>query len=100
MTNETRTYLLVHSSATSQREELEQSVAGTFAQEPGCLAPQALRAGGKGPDRSSRRGFNLSNSVDFSNPGQLNFTNLRAFSSITGTRNNQRLVQLALKLFF
>ncbi|HKE23106.1 MAG TPA: TonB-dependent receptor [Bryobacteraceae bacterium] len=44
--------------------------------------------------------FNLSNSVDFSNPGQLNFTNLKAFSSITGTRNNQRLVQLALKLFW
>jgi hypothetical protein len=44
--------------------------------------------------------FNLTNSVDFSNPGQLNFTNLKAFSSITGTRNNQRLVQLALKCFF
>jgi len=45
-------------------------------------------------------GFNVSNAVDFSNPGQLNFTNLKAFSSITGTRNNQRLMQLALKLFF
>ncbi len=44
--------------------------------------------------------FNLSNSVDFSNPGQLNFTNLKAFSSITSTRNNQRLVQVALKVFF
>src|SRR5262249_28041187 len=44
--------------------------------------------------------FNLTNAVNFSNPGQLNFTNLRAFSSITGTKNNQRLVQLALKLFF
>jgi hypothetical protein len=44
--------------------------------------------------------FNISNSVDFSNPGQLNFTNLTNFSSITGTKNNQRLIQLALKLFF
>jgi hypothetical protein len=44
--------------------------------------------------------FNLTNTVDFSNPGQLNFTNLKAFSSITGTRNNQRLVQLAMKVFF
>jgi hypothetical protein len=44
--------------------------------------------------------FNLTNSVDFSNPGQLNFTNLKAFSSITGTRNNQRLMQLALKLYY
>ena len=44
--------------------------------------------------------FNLSNSVDFGNPGQLNFTNLKAFSSITTTRNNQRLVQLAMKVFF
>ena len=44
--------------------------------------------------------FNISNSVDFSNPGQLNFTNPTNFSSITGTKNNQRLVQLALKLFF
>jgi len=44
--------------------------------------------------------FNLTNAVDFGNPGQLNFTNLKAFSSITGTRNNQRLVQLAMKVFF
>ena len=44
--------------------------------------------------------FNLTNAVDFSNPGQLNFTTLKAFSSITGTRNNQRLVQLAMKVFF
>jgi hypothetical protein len=44
--------------------------------------------------------FNLTNAVDFSNPGQLNFTNLKAFSSITATRNNQRLVQLAMKVFF
>jgi hypothetical protein len=44
--------------------------------------------------------FNISNSVDFNNPGQLNFTNLTNFSSITGTKNNQRLIQLALKLFF
>ena len=44
--------------------------------------------------------FNISNTAEFSNPGQLNFTNLKNFSSITGLRNNQRLVQLALKLFF
>lgn len=44
--------------------------------------------------------FNLSNSVDFNNPGQLNFTNLTNFSTITGTKVNQRLIQLALKLFF
>ena len=44
--------------------------------------------------------FNVANSVDFSNPGQLNFTNLKAFSSITGTKNNQRLIQLALKFYF
>ena len=44
--------------------------------------------------------FNVSNGVDFNNPGQLNFTNLTNFSSITGTKVNQRLIQLALKLFF
>jgi hypothetical protein len=44
--------------------------------------------------------FNLSNTADFSNPSQLNFTNLKNFSNITSTRSNQRLVQLALKLFF
>jgi hypothetical protein len=44
--------------------------------------------------------FNISNSVDFNNPGQLNFTNLTNFSSITGTQSNQRLIQLAVKLFF
>jgi hypothetical protein len=45
--------------------------------------------------------FNLSNTPGFNNPSsQLNFTNLKAFSSITSLRNNQRLVQLALKLFF
>lgn len=44
--------------------------------------------------------FNLTNTADFGNPGQLNFTNLKAFSSITGLRSNQRFVQLALKLFF
>jgi hypothetical protein len=44
--------------------------------------------------------FNVSNSVDFGNPGQLNFNNLTNFSKITSLRNNQRLVQLALKVFF
>jgi hypothetical protein len=42
----------------------------------------------------------VSNSVDFGNPGQLNFNNLTNFSKITSLRNNQRLVQLALKVFF
>ena len=44
--------------------------------------------------------FNTLNNPQFSNPGQLNFTNLRAFSEITGTRNNPRLGQFAVKLFF
>jgi hypothetical protein len=44
--------------------------------------------------------FNVSNSVDFGTPGQLNFNNLTNFSKITSLRNNQRLVQLALKVFF
>ncbi|MBO0860289.1 MAG: TonB-dependent receptor [Chloracidobacterium sp.] len=44
--------------------------------------------------------FNLTNTADFGNPGQLNFSNLKNFSNITGTRNNQRLVQLALKLYW
>jgi hypothetical protein len=44
--------------------------------------------------------FNISNTTNFGNPGQLNFTNLTNFSNITGTRSNQRLIQLALKLFF
>ncbi len=46
--------------------------------------------------------FNLTNSVDFGNPSQLNFNNLTNFSKITGLRagSNQRLVQLALKLYF
>ncbi|MDR5728406.1 MAG: TonB-dependent receptor [Terriglobia bacterium] len=44
--------------------------------------------------------FNTFNHAQFSNPGQLNFTNLKNFSNITGTRNTPRLGQLALKLFF
>ena len=44
--------------------------------------------------------FNTFNMAQFGNPGQLNFNNKTGFSQITGTRNNQRLVQLALKFFF
>jgi hypothetical protein len=44
--------------------------------------------------------FNTLNTPQFGNPGQLNFNNRTGFSRITGTRNNQRLVQLALKFFF
>lgn len=45
--------------------------------------------------------FNISNSVSFSTtPSQLNFRNKTGFSQLTSARNNQRLVQLALKLFF
>ena len=45
--------------------------------------------------------FNISNTVSLSTtPSQLNFRNKTGFSQLTGARNNQRLVQLALKLFF
>ncbi|WP_263366441.1 TonB-dependent receptor [Edaphobacter bradus] len=44
--------------------------------------------------------FNLFNRAQFGQPGQLNFTNLTAFSSITSLRSNPRLGQLALKLYF
>lgn len=44
--------------------------------------------------------FNAFNTAEFGNPGQLNFTNLAGYSRITSLRNNPRLVQLALKLFF
>jgi hypothetical protein len=49
--------------------------------------------------------FNTTNTPQFGQPGNLNFnlataTNSNGFSSITTTRNNPRLIQLALKLFF
>jgi hypothetical protein len=44
--------------------------------------------------------FNTLNHPQFSNPGQLNFTNLTNFSKITGDRNGYRIGQLALKLYF
>jgi hypothetical protein len=44
--------------------------------------------------------FNTLNHPQFNNPGQLNFKNLAAFSEITGLRNNPRLGQLAVKVFF
>ncbi len=44
--------------------------------------------------------FNTLNNPQFGNPGQLNFTNLKNFSEITGLRNHPRFGQLALKLFF
>lgn len=49
--------------------------------------------------------FNVTNTPPFSQPGQLNFTNLTQFSSITSTKNSNgnngaRTLQLALKMFF
>jgi hypothetical protein len=44
--------------------------------------------------------FNTLNTPQFGNPGQLNFNNRAGFSRITTLRNNPRLVQLALKLYF
>jgi hypothetical protein len=51
--------------------------------------------------------FNTTNHPQFGQPatGNLNYaaatpTNPNGFSSITSTRNNPRLIQLALKLFF
>jgi hypothetical protein len=44
--------------------------------------------------------FNTTNTPQFGQPGSLNYTSPNTFSSITGTRNNPRLLQLALKLFY
>jgi hypothetical protein len=49
--------------------------------------------------------FNTTNTPPFAQPGQLNFTNLNQFSSITSTKNSNqnngaRTLQLALKLFY
>lgn len=57
-------------------------------------------ATGKGTSLQFRlETFNILNTVNFNAPGQLNFTNLTAFSAITGT-NNARIGQVAAKLFF
>ncbi len=44
--------------------------------------------------------FNTFNHANFTTPGQLNFTNLTAFSSITGLNTPPRIVQFALKFYF
>ncbi len=44
--------------------------------------------------------FNLPNWHAFSNPGNLNFLNPTGFSEITSSRNNPRILQLALKLYY
>jgi hypothetical protein len=45
--------------------------------------------------------FNTSNTPQFGQPGNLDFTNTKGgFSSITTTRNNPRVMQFALKLFY
>ncbi len=44
--------------------------------------------------------FNLTNTPQFGQPGNLDFTNSTAFSTITTLRNQPRLLQLALKLAF
>lgn len=44
--------------------------------------------------------FNALNHVNFGTPGQLNFTNLKNFSSITGLNTPPRILQLALKFYF
>ena len=48
------------------------------------------------------QGTNTTNTPQFAQPatGNLNFNASSGFSSITTVRNNQRLLQLALKLFF
>jgi hypothetical protein len=57
-------------------------------------------ATGKGTSLQFRlETFNTLNNVQFNAPGQLNFKNLTAFSSITGT-GAARTGQLAAKLFF
>jgi len=44
--------------------------------------------------------FNAFNWHAFANPGNLNFLNPTGFSEITSSRNNARILQLALKLFY
>ncbi len=44
--------------------------------------------------------FNLPNSTSFGTPSNLNFQDTTNFSEITSDRNNARILQLALKLYF
>ncbi|MGH9401096.1 MAG: carboxypeptidase regulatory-like domain-containing protein [Terriglobia bacterium] len=44
--------------------------------------------------------FNTFNTPNFGAPGQLNFTNLKNFSNITGLNTPPRIVQLGLKFYF
>jgi hypothetical protein len=44
--------------------------------------------------------FNVFNWHAFGNPGSLDFTNAQNFSQITYSRNNARILQLALKLYY
>lgn len=44
--------------------------------------------------------FNLFNHAQFSNPGSLNYTSPNTFASITSVRNSNRIMQLALKLYY
>jgi hypothetical protein len=44
--------------------------------------------------------FNLPNFHSFGTPGNLNFQNTTNFSEITYERNNARILQLALKLYY
>jgi hypothetical protein len=46
------------------------------------------------------KAFNVANTAQFGNPGNLDFTNANNFSEITSLRGNARLVQFALKLYY
>jgi hypothetical protein len=44
--------------------------------------------------------FNIFNWHAFANPSNLDFLNPTGFSEITSSRNNPRILQLALKLYY
>ncbi len=44
--------------------------------------------------------FNLGNWAEFGTPGNLDYRNTQSFSTITATRGDARILQLALKLYF
>jgi Carboxypeptidase regulatory-like domain len=44
--------------------------------------------------------FNVGNWVQFANPGDTNFTDTVHFGELTSTRNSNRIMQLALKLYY
>jgi hypothetical protein len=44
--------------------------------------------------------FNVTNTPAFNLPGSLNFGDARNFAAITGQRNNPRIVQLGLKVYW